>query len=232
VRGPRGVDFLGMPREIPREIETTDSPAGWPAAVRAVASLAIVLHLLGVILPPLAGPPPASLLANQAIQPFRPYVGLLYLGHGYRFFAPDPGPGHSLRFAVIQRDGGIVEGSIPDADRDRPRLLYHRRFMIPEKLAALVPPPDAPAQIRREAKRDWLPLVRAIAGELLRRHDGLTASIDLVEHDLPTPADMLEAKRAGEGGEYLGDDLVIPLGTFAVQVESDRPTLPGGGSPR
>ncbi|RLS78604.1 MAG: hypothetical protein DWI03_03785, partial [Planctomycetota bacterium] len=85
----------------------------WPASVRAVASLAIVIYLAAVIAPPLAGPPPASLLAERIMQPLRPLVGALYLGHGYRFFAPNPGPGHSIRWTATMPDGSTRSGSIP-----------------------------------------------------------------------------------------------------------------------
>lgn len=182
------------------------SPA-WPRWLRVLASLAIAIYLLAVLLPPLAGPPPASGLANRLIQPFRPLVGSLYLGHGYRFFAPDPGPGHSIRWTVTLPDGATRTGSIPDRQADWPRLLYHRRFMLPEKLAGLVPLPDAPAEIRAEAKREWQPLVKDIAAHLLRREAASRVTLELVEHYLPTPEEVAE----GRGGE----DLLTPLGTYA-----------------
>jgi hypothetical protein len=185
-----------------------DHPRVWPRWLRGIASLAIVVYLLAVILPPLAGPPPASALANRLIQPFRPLVGGLSLGHGYRFFAPDPGPGHSIRWTVTRADGSMDSGSIPDRARDWPRLLYHRRFMLPEKLAGLVPLADAPADIRADAKREWQPLVKDIAAHLLRREAGVRVGLDLVEHYLPTPEEVME----GRGGE----DLITPLGTYAA----------------
>jgi hypothetical protein len=202
---------------------------GWSKPARILASLAILVHLGGVVLPPLAGPPPASLLANRLIQPWRPYVGLLFLGHGYRFFAPDPGPGHSIRWSLVDARGSIVEGTIPDAAGDWPRLLYHRRFMIPEKLSALVPPADAPDEIRREARLEWLPLVRAVAGELLSRHDGQTVSLQLVEHYLPSPADVIDAREGRPAAADTWQDLVTPLGTYAradamAAVETDGAT--------
>lgn len=191
------------------------SRRGWSKPARVLASLAILVHLGGVILPPLAGPPPASLLANRLIQPWRPYVGLLFLGHGYRFFAPDPGPGHSIRWSLVDARGTVIEGTIPDAVRDRPRLLYHRRFMIPEKLSALVPPPDAPAEIQAEARLEWLPLARAIAAELLARHEGQSVSLELVEHYLPSPGDVVDARAGGQAATDRWQDLVMPLGTYA-----------------
>jgi hypothetical protein len=179
----------------------------WPRWLRLVASLGIAVYLLAVVLPPLAGPPPASLLANRIIQPFRPLIGGLALGHGYRFFAPDPGPGHSLRWTVQLPDGTSRTGSIPDAAKDWPRLLYHRRFMLPEKLSGLVPLPGAPAEVAAESKREWLPLVKDIATHLLDREGGSRVQLVLVEHYLPAPDEVVEG-RAGE-------DVIMPLGTYA-----------------
>ena len=129
-----------------KDQQTTENPTirrRWPLALRLFASACIFLYLLAVALPPLAGPPPASELANVILQPFRPLVGALSLSHGYRFFAPNPGPGHSIRWTLMTAGGRTLKGVIPDAETDWPRLLYHRRFMIPEKIAALVPPPLA-----------------------------------------------------------------------------------------
>ena len=92
--------------------------------------------------------------------------------------------------------------------------------MVAEKIAALVPPPFAPAEIRQEARRDWLPLVKGVAANLLRTEGGTRVRLDLVEHYLPGPEEVV----AGTAGE----DLVTPLGTYAV---SEGLTLPAG-SPR
>jgi hypothetical protein len=180
----------------------------WPLWLRCVVSVTIVVYLLAVVLPPLAGPPPASLLANRMIQPFRPLIGALALGHGYRFFAPNPGPGHSFRWTVDMPDGGRKTGMIPDAETDWPRLLYHRRFMLPEKISALVPLPGAPAEV------EWQPLVKDLAAHLLAREGGTRVELALVEHYLPAPEEVTEG-RAGE-------DIAIPLGTYARPRRGDR----------
>lgn len=191
-----------------------DVSHAWPRWLRVVASLAIGIYLLAVVLPPLAGPPPSSALANRLIQPFRPLVGGLSLGHGYRFFAPDPGPGHSIRWTVTRPDSSTLSGTTPDAVGDWPRLLYHRRFMVAEKIAPLVPPADAPAEIRARAKADWLPLVKGVAANLLRANGGERITLEMVEHYLPGPEEVAE----GRGGE----DLVTRLGTFALPGEGAR----------
>lgn len=177
-------------------------------ALKLLVSAAIVFHLAAVIVPPLAGPPPASRLANAVMQPLRPYVGLLYLGHGYRFFAPDPGPGHSIEYVVTRADGSTINGRIPDATKDRPRLGYHRRFMVSEKIAAQVPPPEAPQEVRDEARRTWLPLVKGVARRLLADHGGEQVQLTLVQHFLPGPEEVL----AGT----VEPDNRSPLGSFAV----------------
>jgi len=157
--------------------------------------------------PPLAGPPPASGLAGRLLEPLRPVVGALYLGHGYRFFAPNPGPGHSIRWTMTLGDGSTRSGIIPDPVQDRPRLLYHRRFMVSEKIAVLVPPTDAPADVRGRAATEWKPLVKGVATNLLRMHGGTRVHLELVEHYLPDPEEVLR----GESGA----DVVTPLGSFA-----------------
>ena len=180
----------------------------WPLWQRSIVSIAICAYLLLVLLPPLAGPPPASLLADRLLQPFRPFVGALALGHGYRFFAPNPGPGHSFHWSVQMSDGTRRSGTIPDARSDWPRLLYHRRFMLPEKIALLVPLNGAPSEVVVDAKREWQPLVMDIAARILEQEQGSQVELTLVEHYLPTPEDVLEG-RAGE-------DMFIPLGTYAL----------------
>ena len=202
-----------MPQQSP---PPSAAPASrdWPPLTRLLASLLILLYLAAVLLPPLAGPPPASELASVMLQPFRPLVGSLALSHGYRFFAPNPGPGHSIRWTMTTADGSQKTGLVPDAKTDWPRLLYHRRFMIPEKLAAFVPLPEAPAEIRQEAVRDWQPLVEDIATRLLAEHGGREVTLALIEHYLP---DTFEV-REGRGG----DDLVMPLGSYRWRGEASR----------
>ncbi len=179
----------------------------WPLWQRSIVSLASCAYLVVVVLPPLAGPPPASLLADRLLQPVRPVVGALALGHGYRFFAPNPGPGHSFRWSVQMPDGTSRSGSIPDAKSDWPRLLYHRRFMLPEKIASLVPLPGAPMEVVSNAKREWQPIVMDIAAHILEQEQGSQVELTLVEHYLPTPDEVLQGR--------VGEDLLIPLGTYA-----------------
>ena len=203
------VEDTGMTSVRPRTV----SRSSWPPAVRMVVSLGLLTYLAAVIVPPLAGPPPASDLAMAAFQPLRPLVGALFLGHGYRFFAPNPGPGHSIQWTMKMADGSTRQGSIPDRDADWPRLLYHRRFMISEKIAAFVPPPDAPADVRQQSRGEWQPLVKDVAGHLLHRYGGAEVTLQMTEHYLPDPEELIRSER---GGAEQGSDTVTPLGTYAL----------------
>jgi hypothetical protein len=87
--------------------------------------------------------------------------------------------------------------------------------MVAEKIAPLVPPPDAPAEVRARAKVDWLPLVKGVAGNLLRTHGGDRITLELVEHYLPGPDEVAEGRA--------GADLVMPLGTFARATSLGQP---------
>jgi hypothetical protein len=167
----------------------------------------LVPYLAALVIAPLAGPPPASALAQAILQPFRPLLGAVHLGHGYRFFAPDPGPGHAIRWEATLPDGSSRTGSIPDRGADWPRLLYHRRFMVAEKIAPLVPPAEAPVDVRRQARAEWLPLVKGVAGNMLRATGGTQVKLELVECYLPGPEEVISGTA--------GVDVVTPLGTYA-----------------
>ena len=186
----------------------------WPVAVQLFVSSFIAVYILAVALPPLAGPPPASELANVVLQPFRPLVGAFSLSHGYRFFAPNPGPGHSISWTLTTDEGTVFKGSLPDANSDWPRLLYHRRFMIPEKISAMIPPPQAPAEIRRTATRDLQPFAEDIATRLLTEHNGQTITLKLIEHYLPDTFETREGR--------VGDDTTTPLGTYMWRKRVSR----------
>ena len=86
--------------------------------------------------------------------------------------------------------------------------------MIPEKIAALVPSPLAPAEIRRDATRDWQPFAEDIATHLLTKHNGQEVTLELVEHYLP---DTFEIKE-GRGR----DDLTTPLGNYAWRKKASQ----------
>jgi hypothetical protein len=93
----------------------------------------LLFHLFAIFIAP-ASVAPASDLARAGWNACRPYLQVLYLNHGYHFFAPDPGESTLLAFAVETSNGRVIEEVIPPR-RIEPRLLYHRHFMLTESLA-------------------------------------------------------------------------------------------------
>ena len=107
---------------------------------RVVVSLLVLWHLWAVVGEPVEfitrlgfgiEGSPAGMAFNR---PVRPYAQFTYLSHGYAFFAPDPGPSHLLEARWQQADGTSQQLRFPDLRRQRPRLLYHRHFMLTEFL--------------------------------------------------------------------------------------------------
>jgi len=139
----------------------------WHPVWRWLVSLLVVLHLTAVFsapwnlsigdgLPPgyelptdATGrqqlPPPESVVWQRPVVArslhgfFHHYLNLLYLNHGYEFFAPDPAGTHVIDYQVTQSDGAVVEGRLPSHDQQWPRLLYHRHMMLAEQTAILGP---------------------------------------------------------------------------------------------
>jgi hypothetical protein len=72
-----------------------------------------------------------------------------------------------------------------------------------------VPPTDAPEEIRTRAKADWLPLVKGVAGHVLRTTGAAEVRLETIEHFLPGPDEVL----AGT----VEPDLVTPLGRFRLR---------------
>jgi len=112
--------------------------------VRVGVSLLLVYHLAAVLLEPLATPPnfagPPSVIPEQVRPMFHGYTTALSLDHAYKFFAPNPGDSHLVRYDLYFADGtkrvNQPDQWFPDRKRNWPRLLYHRYFMITEFLPA------------------------------------------------------------------------------------------------
>ena len=135
----------------PRNTESTSvtSETHWSSRVRWLVSGWLCLHLTALVAAPMAGPPPASDLSRSVASNLEWYIRPLFLGHGYRFFAPNPGPSHRIRYEVVQDDGTVIDGFFPNLDDQWPRLLYHRMFMISETVngtVASLPAPEAFAE--------------------------------------------------------------------------------------
>ena len=115
----------------PMPLEKSDDkhPHPW---LRRLASIVIVAFLAIVILGPLSNPISSRHLTARLAAWVSPVHRALFLGHGYRFFAPNPGPPHLVQYKITHADGTQLESVFPDRETIKPRLLYHRWFMLSE----------------------------------------------------------------------------------------------------
>jgi hypothetical protein len=166
-------------------------PAGKSLAVhwRVLISIALLVHLTAVVAAPMALPPSSELQQNLAAT-FRPYLNLAYLDHGYRFFAPSPGPSHLVRYELEMPDGTTSTGVFPNKQTEWPRLFYHRHFMLAEKLNDQFIPPEAPAAERAVLMKPFEAVAESYAMHLIETTGARKATLQLVSHELPSPQDM------------------------------------------
>lgn len=166
--------------------------------LRLILSLLIAVHLIAVLLPPLAfqtrGPLGLSPLIDTLIRPVEGYSQFLYMDRGYAFFAPEPGPSHLLQ-AAIGTETGTVERMYPDREDQWPRLLYHRHFMITEFLEEIYQPPGPPEALvridpveadywlRRRARYEHVR--QSIIDHLRHENPGREVAVRRIEHLIP-----------------------------------------------
>jgi hypothetical protein len=163
--------------------------------LRRAVSLWLVFHLAAITVAP-AAVGPSSDLIRSAWRVFRPYLEALYLDHGYHFFAPEPVESTLLAFAATRADGTVVRGRIPDR-ATRPRLLYHRYFMLTEHMS------DAPEGLRSLWHESY-------AHHLGRKYGATEVTLIQQTHNLPTMERIRGGGRLTDPESYEDQ----PLGTF------------------
>ena len=204
-----------MPEPPPHADAPADRPRWWARAGWAAAHLALAWHLVALTVTP-AGMGPASVVQRAAFPLFEPYLRAAYLDHGYQFFAPDPGPSTLVEYRARAADGREYTGRLPDLGGHRPRLLYHRYFMLTERLAGLVDPPAGagdPARYAAFRTGYHQALADGVAADLgLHEGPGGSARVSLtaVAHALPEPHQIARGLRPDDPVFYARR----PLGTF------------------
>jgi len=228
------------PSDGPRKAEPQDAqanspaPAGsWSPWLKWPASALIALHLTAVFVAPLAFASRGSPATDSVFDVLRPYIDALYLNHGYSFFAPDVGPSHLVRYKVEFADGREpVVGTFPNLATERPRLLYHRHFMLAEALENhFVPPeplpePTLPAQASQEerirhkvqqvyyardlaqwrhARRQYDAMRQSFAEHLQHEYGGSQVTLTRVEHRLAAPDEIRHLKRPLDAPDSYSD---------------------------
>jgi hypothetical protein len=160
--------------------------------VRAVVSALVVFHVAAVFLGPFAMPPNSPLSATLA-GAIQPYMDILSLGNGYRFFAPEPGPSHLVRYEATLHDGTLKQGAFPDHTQHKPRLLYHRYFMLSEFVNTLE---SGPSNERAQA------YAQGYARHLAETHDARTVKLFLRRHYVPRTSEVRAGMRLDDKALY------------------------------
>lgn len=202
---------------------STRSPAtpaplslGWRVGLSAL----LLLHLAAVVTGPWAFAPLHSTLADSCYDVLRPYVEGLGLGNGYRFFAPEPGPSHLVRYEYVRADGEKGGGVFPDLQSEWPRLRYHRHFMLSEFLNSL-DAPGAPKQLVEAYAESY-------ARHLAREHQAREVTLYMRRHRLPTMAEV-------RGGMELTDPSLYEeklIGKFEDDAAGSRSVSSRPAGPR
>lgn len=184
----------------------TSIPKHW----RIVISALLLIHILIVVLANWTAVPPESPLRESFREsPIYPYVVATSLNQGYRFFAPDPGPSHVIKYEIFDDQGKPIKlagdedtvGYLPPVDlrvgllSGKPRLLYHRYFMLTEQIPNM-PHPDLPPDRAAVNEPRLKKTMNSYAQELMRRNNGSRIKMTYLEHIFPDPDAFLEGKES------------------------------------
>lgn len=167
-----------------------------PRWLKALASFLLAAHILAVFVGPWALPPTGSQLAGWSARMLRPYLEVLSLDNGYRFFAPDPGPSHLIRYVLELPDGTRREATLPSLAKHWPRLLYHRHFMLSEFMDTISSGPEELAEPVAAA------YLESYARHLLHASGARRVTMYLREHDLPSMRDVRRGMKLTDPSLY------------------------------
>ena len=178
---------------------------GWSLTTRIIVSGFLIIHILAVFMPPFtfatsSGPGNVSPFAAPLMRLVKPYTDVMYLDHGYFFFAPNPGPSHLLKATLeFSKDQPTRELEFPDRKQQWPRLLYHRHFMLAEQLHSDFVPPRPPPDLDPESLSRWQRArdlyVRkrdSFAEHLRTRYGAEKVTLARVEHQLMSPGEFVD----------------------------------------
>jgi hypothetical protein len=169
----------------------------------------VIFHVVAVFLGPFAMPPGASHLASTLAGVFQPYVEGLCLANGYRFFAPEPGPSHLVRYEVALPDGTVKQGSFPDIEQHFPRLLYHRYFMLTEFINT-IDDPDAPSELAKAYAKSY-------AEHLAHAYQAKDVKLFLIRHFVPQMHEVQQGMRLSDKSKYVER----PLYSLSIETDAD-----------
>ena len=218
------------PNSPERQAGRAQREIGQPATfVRVLISLVLVWHLTAVFLAAMSIYPTSRLVVDLAQGPFMQwYLDLVYVNHGYDFFAPDPGPGHLIRYELLDARGGILEqGEFPNRKEHWPRLWYHRQFMLADQ--AGLPSDDEQQSAAWQRK-----FLEGYARHLLRENeDAHAVRLRRIAHDPLPPYLALEGRKVTDPEGYRVLMEVTQRRSDVVPPATDQSMLwQGGQSPQ
>ncbi len=201
---------METPAPISAPTEPVQTGATWSRRTRWIVSLLLVWHVSAMIVGPGAVEPTSGLMTS-IWEWYRPYLDVLYLNHGYHFFAPEPGPSHLIRYELVQADGSKRDGFFPHKLQHHPRLLYHRHFMLSEHLSQFAEPGVPPEFLKAYSK--------SYGDHLLAEHDAREVKLILVRHVFPRPKQVLDGLPLTDKSLYFERQ----LGTFRADGTAEYP---------
>jgi hypothetical protein len=160
--------------------------------LRLAVNAWLVFHVAAIIIAP-AAVSPSSDLVQAGWDLFQPYLQILDLNHGYHFFAPEPDDSTLLAFEAQRPDGTVISGRIPNFEI-KPRLLYHRHFMLTEQMK------DAPEALQQE----WM---GSYAEHLCQKYGAARVKLTGQIHHLPTMEMVRAGMRLDDPSSYEEEDL-------------------------
>lgn len=174
----RALDDPVLQAASPDPRVTTGVPAYWEW-LKIPVSFWLAFHVAAMVIYPASiGAPPREILSQITSRCFQRYMEALYMVSGHRFFAPEPGPSTLVQYRLEHADGRVTEQVFPHRSI-RPRLLYHRYFMLSER------PVDV---------SDLTTWYRMYARHLAHWHDAERVTLWRVVHRLPDPEDVIAGK--------------------------------------
>ena len=158
----------------------------------------LVFHLGAIIIAP-ASVAPTSELILAAWNIVHPYLDLVYLNHGYHFFAPEPSESFLVSFEAERADGTVATGYMPTRETP-PRLLYHRHFMLTEHLA------DTLRNAPEEIQQAWLD---SYAEHLCDKYHAVRVTLTGHHHGLPTREDVQNGMKLNDPASYRSETIKV-----------------------
>ena len=219
-----------------------DAQMPWAVGWRVAATLALGWHLVGVAIAPwrLSTPDPPPLGSEEPLgrrgaagteaqggapaeggeapligplyRFMLPYLNLVFINHGYEFFAPDPSATKLLRYQAYDAENREVARDVfPDRKTQWPRLFYHRHMMLAEQAAAL-----GPEALRMYGRR------------LLRKHQASRVHLDYGVHYLLAPQDVLQGTSLNDSSTYATlDSIDVTASAESLPRVNSQVRIPG-----